>query len=388
MQAFKLQSAEQLRDFLATDYKLYQVVADENNNAHWEEANEETKPEVITEPLLPQTSTKSLLFSERESLFNFDGEKFVATIPAGEKKVFFGVRACDLVAIGYQDKFFKADPYYQARRRDTLLVGMDCVKPCANGFCSAVDAGPAVRENTADLILVPPVEPAIISAADKEKNQWFLVVGSEQGLEALNGLALEKADDNWQQVRQAIEAETIAAFGDQGVFADGIAKINQNKVEPEVWQAAGIQCLTCSGCSNVCPTCSCYATRDVGSDINGSGMAAERTASVTVKAIKSAAQSEFTRERFWDSCLYEGFQKEASGNNPAEAAGQRVARFWYHKFSEDFVKDFGRYGCVGCGRCDQVCPGVIGAKSIMTTIANDSHAKNESAKRIESVFEP
>ena len=86
--------------------------------------------------------------------------------------------------------------------------------------------------------------------------------------------------------------------------------------------------------------------------------------------------------------MYEGFQKEASGNNPAEAAGQRVARFWYHKFSEDFVKDFGRYGCVGCGRCDQVCPGVIGAKSIMTTIANDSHAKNESAKRIESVFEP
>ncbi|MNN90396.1 Anaerobic sulfite reductase subunit A [compost metagenome] len=70
-------------------------------------------------------------------------------------------------------------------------------------------------------------------------------------------------------------------------------------------------------------------------------------------------------ERVWDSCLYEGFQKEASGHNPAAMPGQRVQRFWQHKFGEGFRREFGRYGCIGCGRCDQVCPGGIGVHAVM-----------------------
>ena len=39
------------------------------------------------------------------------------------------------------------------------------------------------------------------------------------------------------------------------------------------------------------------------------------------------------RVRYWDSCLLEGFQREASGHHPAPHPGDRVRRFWYHKLS-------------------------------------------------------
>ncbi|MEI8597112.1 hypothetical protein P4S64_03760 [Vibrio sp. M60_M31a] len=64
-------------------------------------------------------------------------------------------KSCDLVAIRYQDEFFEQDPYYQARRKQALLVGVDCTHPCKHGFCPTVNAGPSVRDETADLVIHP-----------------------------------------------------------------------------------------------------------------------------------------------------------------------------------------------------------------------------------------
>lgn len=48
--------------------------------------------------------------------------------------------------------------------------------------------------------------------------------------------------------------------------------------------------------------------------------------------------------------------------------GQRVQRFWFHKFADAFTASAGRYGCVGCGRCDRVCPGGIGVHGVMQRV--------------------
>ena len=110
----------------------------------------------------------------------------------------------------------------------------------------------------------------------------------------------------------------------------------------EMWETLAIQCLSCSGCVNLCPSCSCFTTFDVGQPQG------------------------IVRERVWDACLYDGFQREASGHHPSPTPGARTARYWFHKFSPHFIPQQGRLGCTGCGRCDAVCPGVIGAKAVLT----------------------
>jgi hypothetical protein len=71
------------------------------------------------------------------------------------------------------------------------------------------------------------------------------------------------------------------------------------------------------------------------------------------------------RLREWDSCLLDGFQREASGHHPSPHAGDRVRRFWTHKLERAFATELGRLGCVGCGRCDVTCPGSIGALRVL-----------------------
>ena len=100
-------------------------------------------------------------------------------------------------------------------------------------------------------------------------------------------------------------------------------------------------CFACTGCTSLCPTCSCFTCVDESHD----------------------GRAERVRE--WDSCLLEGFQREASGHSPSPLPGDRVRRFWTHKLERAFAERLGRLGCVGCGRCDVTCPGSIGALRVL-----------------------
>ncbi len=337
--AYELERPEHLRDWLQGRYTVFQPVQNQTGNGSWEEAKlGEVVP--FDPDLRPVMSPKSMFFAEREQMFTFDGEMFRATLPRTETRALFGVKACDLMAISYQDQHFKDDPYYQARRRETLLVGIDCQSACENGFCPSVDAGPQVHQSTADLILTP------MPSINGHTTGWWLICTSDQGVRAIDGMNLTPADSHWRYWRDMSDEHARATFPDDTYIINGIQRISARAVPEETWNSMAHQCLGCSGCSQTCPTCSCYAVRDV------------------------PVESGFSRERFHDSCLMVGFQKEASGANPTAVAGRRVARYWYHKFSSDFVAKTGRFGCIGCGRCDTTCPGSIGAHSVMEKIAH------------------
>lgn len=361
MNIYLLDNLEALQRHLAEYYQLHQVVKNDHGQYHWQQHSGAIFPALLHEK--PQSSVKNYFFAQQENILTFNGEYFQESIPKPAPFVLFGVQSCDLVAVHYQDQFFKDDVHYQARRQQCLLVGLDCITPCQNGFCPTVDAGPGVRNHTADLILHPLAqqhELAQTSNADRAATpQYLLIVSTEKGTHALEGLDLNAAPQNkahWHFLtqRDLTLKNCEEMFPDDNYLTKGIAKINANAVSAEFWQSAAIQCLGCSGCTTLCPTCSCFGTRS--------------TKSVSDESNKTT----ITQQRFWDSCLYEGFQKEASFHNPTEQAGKRVERFWRHKFSDGIAKAFDRYGCVGCGRCEQTCPGVIGVHSIMKRITNDA----------------
>jgi sulfhydrogenase subunit beta (sulfur reductase) len=336
MQAYKLGLVESLRVHLAKTRHLYEVRVDAKGGQHWQAVagTEQTAFAILSEP--PTFSAKSFFFAEREVLFRFSGGSFYSTLPTVQAQVLFGVQACDLQAIAYQDQFFAQDRHYQLRRSATLLVGIDCLQSCSGGFCSVVNSGPQVQRQQADLILLPP---------DSGRSEWLVLVASAAGAEALAGLELPAADEGWQAARDAASLRLAEQQGPQQALRDGIAAMQAGNVDAQVWDDLGLHCLGCSGCSTVCPTCSCFAPLET-----------------------PAAHHSIEHERVWDSCLYAGFQREAGGQNPSARAGARVQRFWQHKFGTDFQQRFGQYGCVGCGRCDQVCPGAIGIHGVMNKV--------------------
>lgn len=321
-----------LRHRLSRSATLLQPLPDTDGEWRWLPASDDAPlPRAGTLPLF---SAKTLLFSERESLFVFDGTCFRETLPPPVRLVLFGASACDLAAIHYQDRFFADDPWYRQRRNGLLRVGIDCNDPCSGGFCPMTASGPFVRGPHADLVLN--------AAAD----HWRLFVLTEAGAEAIAGLALPPAALKREAFRTSHEPGVAARFPPAPLVARGIRSIDAVATDAAFWAPLGNACIGCSGCTTACPTCSCHATVQE--------PAGSETGTATV--------------RIWDSCLYAHFQQEASGHNPAAAAGDRVARYWTHKFGKDFVARFGHYTCTGCGRCDRVCPSGIGAHSVMRLV--------------------
>ncbi|MGF1724379.1 4Fe-4S dicluster domain-containing protein [Photobacterium nomapromontoriensis] len=362
---YLLKSLDALRVHLSRNRTFYQVMAQDGEGHHdyqWQQVVDRDWPPLLSHK--PTHSAKAFFFAEQEPLYVFDGQCFRETLPSPDPFVLFGVQSCDLMAIHYQDIFFEQDPYYQSRREQVLLVGLDCTQPCEHGFCPTVNAGPSVRDETADLVLHP-----------LDDNRWLLVALSVLGKEALHGFALDPASPHDISLRWDNISHCEQAFPDHQYLTDGINKLNSHQIPDTFWQQIGTQCLGCSGCTTLCPTCSCFGTRSVadstGVDVASTEALPAESATEDAVLTRSAVSTNSRQVRFWDSCLYEGFQREASFHNPAKLAGQRVKRFWYHKFSDDFTPDFGRYGCIGCGRCEQTCPGVIGVHSVMKRIADD-----------------
>ena len=341
MRAFQTSNLNEIRNHLCKQYKLFQPVKDEMHQWHWQNTSL-SKHMPITENVgLAQFSPKAFFFAEQEDIFRFDGESFKPSGLDSSPFALFGVSACELAAIAYQDQFFREDRLYQNKRRNSLLIGFDCHQVCENGFCPTVNSGPMVNNESADII--------VFNVGFKTQSAcWWIIVCTEKGENAIQGLPLEAAPEDWEQQRLLQKKNISEEYESPTYLALAIEKINKNGISQTFWHKVAVNCLSCSGCTSVCPTCTCYGTED-NTDSNG----------------------DIVRSRFWDSCLYEGFQKEASGQNPSEAAGKRVERFWYHKFSYKFYEQFNRYTCIGCGRCETVCPGVIGVHSMMHRIAEE-----------------
>ena len=64
------------------------------------------------------------------------------------------------------------------------------------------------------------------------------------------------------------------------------------------------------------------------------------------------------RRRVWTGCHVDGFTDMAGGHSFRDKNGERMRFKTMHKIN-DFYKRFDEHMCVGCGRCDDVCPEYI-----------------------------
>lgn len=271
-------------------------------------------------------SPKEAVFPIRETLFRFiEGQADETAAPTRPVIVF--LRPCDINGIERCDGIFlrngeTADYYYERRRRLMKVFMIECVEGFDSCFCVSMDAN-----RTDDYAAAVRVEADGLSVLVQDDALSPLF----DGLPVCNGFE--------------------ARFPERNAVKVGIPdpeKIDESVMEHEMWQEYSRRCIACGRCNTSCPTCTCFSMQDVFYD---------------------EARTMGERRRVWTGCHLAGFADMAGGHTFRETYGARMRFKVLHKVY-DYHKRFGKHMCVGCGRCDDVCPEYIGYAKCVNKLAD------------------
>ncbi len=268
---------------------------------------------------------KKYLFPQRENLLQYrlDGSRMEATIES-EPTVIFGLHTCDIHAIMLLDHTFSTgfnDQYYQARRKKTYLVSIECLAPCTeHSFCR--DMGTASAADGFDLHMLDLGDVYIIDVNTRKgiellKDCRNIFDALEPDVQSRNQTLKEK----WQKFHYRLEFDIVE-----------MSDLLGDMYESDLWNELGDRCLACGMCTNVCPTCYCFDVADEADLFLEEGI----------------------RSRRWDSCQVNMFSEVAGGHDfRAKLAARQRHRFMRKgRYQMDAC---GMVGCVGCGRCATSC---------------------------------
>lgn len=270
---------------------------------------------------------KPFMFSPEEILWQSTakaggGFEYSENLPDSEKLAFIGVRACDIAALYIQDKHFlqeqNKDPYYATRRQNNLIVAVNCTHPAETCFCASTGDGPEVDYGY-DLALT-------------ELDSGFLIhAHSRSGSNLLEALDLKEADA--EQIKLATELIENSARQQQRRLPSGNLKQTLfANLQHDRWDDVAERCLACGNCTAVCPTCFCHSQHDE-ADLDG----------ITSRHVRQ-----------WDSCFTPN-HSYIHGITIRAATNLRYRQWLTHKLGS-WHDQYGRSGCVGCGRCITWCP--------------------------------
>lgn len=279
-------------------------------------------------------SPRAFLLPQTENLFEIKSAKDCDFLPIkdGKKRVFYGVRPCDIKALILMRKFFTdefVDLPYKERLEDSIFIALSCNKRCSEkSFCYEMDSGPRAKDGF-DLQL------------SKINLGYIVEIGSKKGSQIIKNnkkLFTDAKPEHEREIKNTLKDFTK---GIKQIDYKKLARImKQEKIKESVWDDIGLRCVICSGCITLCPTCSCFSIAD---RLNGD------------KGI---------RMRYCDGCPYAGFTRMAGGGAPFPKHKDHIRRFFEHKLNID-VERYGTPSCVGCGRCIQTCPGNINIKKFI-----------------------
>jgi ferredoxin len=260
-------------------------------------------------------SAKKLFLPSSEVLFEFNDRKNPKMTAKTESPtiVLFGARPCDLNGIKYMDMVFKDDPYYMAKRRHVLLIGIQCSRPTQFDNCYCHYTNTFFADNF-DLLLI------------KHGDGFIVKTGSVrgEGLLATKFFSSRKGLKDPGKILEKMENDFVKkTHGMVGAMSD----INESVI-----RQFSEDCYSCTACTSACPTCHSFLTEDE-LDVN---------------------RKSGKRIRKWDSCQLQRYTR-ISGNvifRPERL--QRVKHRIFCKFRYS-LENQGMMACTGCGRCIDVC---------------------------------
>ena len=294
----------------------------------------------------PSTSWKKYLYPERTLLIRsrrVDGAIEVEQPePDAPALAFFGIRSCDLAALGVLDRVFldpqATDPTYAARRPGVFIVAAACNTPGNTCFCASMQTGPsptagfdlAVRELLVDGLV-----------------EYLVDAGSDRGAELLSAVGSRPATNADRDRAAAAHDDAVAHMG-RRLRPEDPPLVALEPDHPR-WDDVAERCLACGNCTMVCPTCFCSTTEDT-TNLTG---------------------SESERWRVWDSCFTLDFT-HLHGGSVRTSTKSRYRQWLLHKLVT-WHDQFDVSGCVGCGRCITWCPVGIDLTAEIAAMARSAH---------------
>jgi sulfhydrogenase subunit beta (sulfur reductase) len=270
---------------------------------------------------------KPLVFSPQETLWSCEQDKdghlaFQLAEISPQPVAVLGVRPCDLAALYIHDRHFLQqqyqDPYYLARRQQLLLIAVNCTHPADTCFCASTGDGPRARYGH-DLVLTELDDGFVVEAhSGLGKRQM-----AQLPLQEANTQQFQQLDTALSEASQAQQRRLSSRDYSQALFAN---------LEHPRWEELGNRCLSCGNCTAVCPTCFCHKESET-------------------PHIKGETS---THSREWDSCFTQG-HSYIHGMTIRPHTAARYRQWLTHKLGS-WHEQYGRSGCVGCGRCITWCP--------------------------------
>ncbi|HAN58074.1 MAG TPA: anaerobic sulfite reductase subunit A [Erysipelotrichaceae bacterium] len=267
-------------------------------------------------------SFKEVLTPISQTLFYFT-EDSVKEADAPKKGAIVFLRSCDLHGLRRLDDMYlrngQPDYYYKRLRDRVHFVLMGCDHSFKNCFC--VDMGTNISDN------------------------YDLSVDVQGDLYAL--------DNKWDQLETLLEDLAVARqealpahVEDNEVHVHIPENLDERIAKSSLWREYDSRCINCGRCNFVCPTCTCWSMQDLFYSENGK--AGER-------------------RRVLASCMVDGFTDVAGGGSYRKKNGDRMRFKVMHKVY-DYKKREGYHMCVGCGRCDDICPEYISFSNIINKL--------------------
>lgn len=258
-----------------------------------------------------QYSYKEVLLPISQTLFYFT-EDSIKEADAPKKGAIIFLRSCDLHAVKRMDDIYlrngQEDYYYKRIRENAKFILIGCENSFENCFCVSMETN---KNDEYNAYLKVNGDNVYVDVKDEELGKLFKV-------------------DETLDVRPDFVTEN-------SVKVSITDNLSLDVMKSDMWKEYSARCIACGRCNFVCPTCTCFTMQDVFYTDNGK--AGER-------------------RRVWASCHVDGYTNMAGGHSFRLDKGQRMRFKVLHKVY-DYKKKWGDHMCVGCGRCDDICPEYI-----------------------------
>ncbi len=324
---------------IAADGSLYANVEDEDGGVHFERLPLDQLTRIFLGKARAVENCKAFFFPPRSKVAVYPSSAPDAEITAPLTTV-LGLRACGLKALQIQDKVFledEVDPFYQARRENSIIITCDCTEPWDTCFCTEVGYRPH-PEGGFDLNLCP-LDGHILVELGSSKGEALVTEHRDLFTDPERSL-LDQRDEQRKAVQQHVR-KANAGFN----IAAPFQKTVQNQLSETLWAQVGVaySCVECGACTHVCPTCRCFLLVD------------------------QKSQDLVERIQVWDVCFYPGYWRMAGNLSPKPKLLNRFQNRFSCKF-DYFVQNYESIACTGCGRCIQACMGKIDIRQCLSEL--------------------